>query len=157
MRRHIINATLVVTLLIPMGAFASHYYLEDIEFIESSVMEEFTRFGMQTTEDVLTRVQTPDARSTLSYSTGIPEARLLEIARICEFLQIRGVGPKVAHLLVATGVANVSDLATRDPLILLDELQQVNAVEVHTNVQPELRHVQEWIEGAQSATQLVTY
>jgi predicted flap endonuclease-1-like 5' DNA nuclease len=112
---------------------------------------------MQTTEDVLTRVQTPDARSTLSYSTGIPEARLLEIARICEFLQIRGVGPKVAHLLVATGVANVSDLATRDPLILLDELQQVNAVEVHTNVQPELRHVQEWIEGAQSATQLVTY
>jgi hypothetical protein len=138
-------------------AYASHYYLTDITVFEETMVTEFTRFGYETTEDVLRGLLTPDLRDAFAYATGVSPGRLAEIARLCEFLQVTGIGPRAADLLMAAGVFNVADLAARDPAALVAELETVNNVERITGTNPTFDHVRDWVSGAGTASYHVEY
>ena len=127
---------------------ASHYRLEFLDFLDTQVVEALEAVGIQTTEDLLGRALTQEDRQRLSEETGISELELLVLARLCELLQIDGVGPRAAQLLRAAGVVSVADMATRDPAVLEGQLAAVNAVERLTGVDPNAENLVDWITGA---------
>lgn len=151
-------AALCLTFLLATPAIASHYYLVDIgERFTEQQLEEFARFGLQTTADVLRNVDTVEDRADMAFSTGIPLGELVEVARMCEFLQIEGIGPKAFDLLRATGVVDVADLTTRNAAELHAEIEVVNQVEQITGVDPDLELVHNWILAAAQVPIRVTY
>jgi hypothetical protein len=153
------TAFLAVALLaVPSTGAASHYYVTDIaDRFTPTILDEFQRFGLLTTEDVLRNVDTPEDRSALGDATGIPADVLLEITRMCDFLQIEGIGPRAYDLLRASGVRSVADLASRDSASLHAEIVTVNAVERLTGVDPDEDLVANWIAAAGSVPINVVY
>ncbi|MFT4703007.1 MAG: hypothetical protein ACI81R_000695 [Bradymonadia bacterium] len=139
------------------SAHASHYFVADIEFIDDVTRAEFVRFGYDDTEEVLRGLLTPDARERVADATGLAIGELTEIARICELLQVRGIGPKAASLLIAAGVFDVGALAGYEPGSLVAELEVVNSLGQYTNVNPHFEVVQQWIISAADAPYRVEY
>jgi hypothetical protein len=151
------RATVVAALLLaPSVASASHYRLEDVTFLSPEVQEGATRFGFIDTGELLRNLLTVEQRLALAGSMGVPEAELRQVAKVCELIQIDGVGPKAARLLQAAGVTSVADLAKRDPAALRDLLVAANAREAITQVDPSPEHVQAWVAGAARAAFHVT-
>jgi predicted flap endonuclease-1-like 5' DNA nuclease len=66
-------------------------------------------------------------------------------------MQIDGVGPKAARLLRAAGVSSVKDLSAKDPASLLNQIVEANARGRHTDVNPDLDIVEDWVERAKAA------
>ncbi|MCB9507540.1 MAG: DUF4332 domain-containing protein [Myxococcales bacterium] len=140
------------------AAYASHYRLPDVtERFSPALYAELERLGYETTADVLRNVDTADDRRALASVTGASLGELTELARMCEFLQIDGVGPRAYDLLVAGGVQDLEDLAGRDAAQLQAELVAVNAAQRVTGVDPEVALVQHWITEASSAAIRVEY
>ena len=129
-------------------AMASHYRIELLEVFSAEQVEALLALGIVTTEDFLSQAETREERAALSQQAGISEMEVLVFARLCELLQISGVGPRVAQLLRAAGVVSASDLASRDPVELTERLIAVNAVEQLTGIDPAVENVVAWIEDA---------
>lgn len=156
--RAALSATLLGVLLVTAApAAASHYFLTDVDFLAEPELDAFRTFGFQTTEDLLRGLTTAESRAQLSFSTGVPVERLQELTRMCDLLQVPGIGPRAARLLMASGVTSAVDLAGRDPAALLAEVETVNAVEQLTGVNPSIEHVRDWVAGAGLVTLVVTY
>jgi predicted flap endonuclease-1-like 5' DNA nuclease len=132
------------------AAWASHYRIEALDVFGNTQVEALRSAGVETTEDYLRRTLSADEREALADRTGIAELEILVFARLCELLQIEGVGPRAAQLLRAGGVVSVADLAGRQADELEGVLGAVNAVEQLTGVNPTVENLAAWIEGAQS-------
>lgn len=157
MARCLWGIALAGVLALPAAAHASHYFLADVDFLSDVASEAFTRFGYDDTEELLVNLVSPESRRAIHDATGIPEAELVELARICELIQVRGIGPRAARLLIASGVQGVEDLAGRRADELLAELQAENAVGRWTTVDPHLEIVDAWVRGAADAPHVVRY
>ncbi len=152
------GSLLALSLAAGAPAHASHYFLADISDAFTPLMvSEFTRFGFETTEDLLRNVDTVDERNSFAQVTGIPASELHDITRMCDFLQIEGVGPKAATLLMAAGVSTVADLAEREPSELTAELVAANAVQHITGVDPDVSIVEAWVFAAAQVPIQVAY
>lgn len=142
---------LAACVLVAQPISASHYFLEDAQYFSADEVEAFQRIDMRDTETVLRALITPEQRGAAVFVTGIDGQRIYEIAQICELLQVTGVGPRVAELLLLSGVRGVADLAARDAAALLAEVENVNSVHSIVATYPGLEHVEEWIAGARAA------
>lgn len=129
-------------------AEASHYRLSELDAFEEWQLEALASQGIDTTEQFLQRTLTPENRVELSRATEISELEILVFARLCELLQIEGVGPRAAQLLRAAGVVSADDLASRSPAELAERCGAVNAVEQLTGINPTEENLVEWIELA---------
>ena len=129
-------------------AHASHYRIAVLEIFEDEQVLALEAVDVGTTEDFLRQALTRSARSDLSEQTGISEMEVLVFARLCELLQIEGVGPRAAQLLRAAGVVSATDLASRDPAELVERLVAVNAVDQLTGIDPTIENVVAWSEAA---------
>jgi hypothetical protein len=137
-------------------ARASHYLLQDIEMFEPELTEFFVAQGMLHTRDILLALRDAEGRQVLARSSGIAEARLLETAILLELVQVEGIGPRAARLLLAAEVEGVIDLASRSAPELLARCEQANEGFTYTSVHPSLHHVQGWIHEASSAEIVVS-
>ena len=148
----------LTVLIAPAAVSASHYYLEDIaDVFSEDELVVFDRFGIQDTEHLLLWLVTPDDRIAFSTSTGMSLQELEDLARLCELMQVEGVGPRAARLLIATGISSVSDLQGRHAETLTAELQTVNYTEQITSVAPSLDHVNAWIYASMGVEVYVQY
>ncbi len=150
-------AGIVIVGVVAVPAEASHYFLRDLDFLSPVASEAFERFGYDDTEELLHNLVTPESRRAIHDSTGIPHDELVELARICELLQVDGIGPRAARLLLASGVSNVEDLASRHADELLAAVQAENAVGQWTRVDPHLEVVDAWVRGANRVTYIVQF
>ena len=130
------------------SAEASHYRLSVLEKFDAETLEQLHALGVITTEDFLVQALDRESRQALAEQAGLSELEVLVFARLCELLQIEGVGPRAAGLLRAAGVVSVADLASRDPVELTEQLVVVNAVEQHTGVNPAVENCVDWIQRA---------
>ena len=130
-------------------AQASHYYLVDIpsEFSESD-RELLARFGIDDTEDLLRWIDTPDMRNALQSMSGLSADRINALTVFCDLLQIDGVGPSAARLLMATNITGTADLVSRDEGELLAEIQYTNQIETITPTTPSDGHLHMWVLSA---------
>lgn len=144
-------AALLVGVLAAVPAQASHYFLEDSGFLEPGEVSAFQELELRETETLLRGLLTPEQRGAAAFLTGLDPVRIWEIAQICEMIQVVGVGPKVAELLLLAGVQGVADLSSRDAAALLAEIEYVNSVHGIVDSYPGIDHVQSWIAGAAEA------
>lgn len=145
----------VVFVAVP--ASASHYLLPDADIFEPGEIDLFVDAGIDDTSELLERIDTPDDRTAFADTTGVDVQRLAELARMCELLQVQGVGPRAARLLMAAGIDGVADLAGRDPNELLMTLSATNGGGTYTRVNPSIDHVTFWVMGAAQAPVHVEY
>ena len=109
------------------AAHASHYPLEVLAeegWLQEDQLSDLRRFGLRDTRHLLLRTATPQERRDLARSTDLSEAQLLRLARLCEFLQIEGIGTYAAGLLMAVGVSDIQRFANEDPAALHLRLQE---------------------------------
>lgn len=146
------NLFLGLVLASPGVVMAGHYYFEDVTLVEQPVVGQLGELGIATTEELLDVVKTAQGRDLIERETALSGDDVRQLARTVELLQVDGVGPKAARLLMESGVTSVEDLASREGADLLERLIATNAEKQITGVDPDITVVDHWISKAQSAT-----
>lgn len=142
--------TIVFTVLFLLfgmsSAYASHYDLPDIDLVSESVVKQLAADKIDNTEELFTILQHKADRAAFVKKYGMSVEEVDKLAHQLELMQIVGVGPKAATLLLLSGVENVKGLSQANPDELLETLQRVNREQNITGVQPDLTVVRDWID-----------
>jgi Holliday junction resolvasome RuvABC DNA-binding subunit len=145
--KYSLNAMIITCMVLSTSsAFASHYYLTDVDSFEREKIILLTQNKIQTTEQFLQASITREQRKQLSEYLDISERDLTDFALSCELMQIQGVGPKVVNLLKSSGINSLMDLSSKNAEKLFDVVISVNKEKKITNKQPTLDLVEYWIE-----------
>ena len=144
--------TLIFMLVAIPAAYASHYDLEDAEFIPATLRKSLIKDNVQNTEDLFALLMTKSGRAAFVKKYKAKEADVDFLAHELELMQIRGIGPKAATLLLKSGVENVKALSKAHAGDLLETLLRTNRELNITGVQPDLAVVTDWIENAKKVT-----
>lgn len=140
-----------VAALLTIGrpAFASHYAVGDVpHLIPSADAEKLHKAGVITTEDLLTKAGKAKDRKALAKASGLSAGTLLDLARRCDLLRIKGVGSEMVLLLEAAGVKSISELAKKDAAGLLTAMTTANSTKKISEKPPTEPQVQFWIDEA---------
>jgi len=134
---------------LPATAEASHYSLADIPtLVESDKAERLKQAGVGTTDELLQRAAKPKDRAALAKASGLTTAALLDLARRCDLLRLKGVGPEMVLLLEAAGVRTAADLAKRSSTDLTAAAASANQTRKISNKLPTEAQFQHWIAEA---------
>jgi predicted flap endonuclease-1-like 5' DNA nuclease len=137
-------------------AWASHYAIGDIpSLVKEGDAEKLHKAGVNTTEDFLTKAAKAKDRKALAKASGLSAASVLDLARRCDLLRIRGVGPEMVLLLEALGVKTVPELAQKDAAKLAEETLKVNREKHLSEKPPTEPQFKDWIEQAKSLPPLI--
>lgn len=121
----LIGLMMALWLWTPDAVRASHYALDKADFVTSGERRALARAGIFDTGVLLTWSAPADKRAWLARATGIPEARLDALARRCDLLRVRGIGPSITHTLTKAGAGDTRALGRRLPEELLKHMRQV--------------------------------
>ena len=144
--------TLVFMLAAVPCAYASHYDLEDADFIPSALRKSLIKDKVSNTEDLFALLMSKSGRASFAKKYKVKDADVDFLAHELELMQIRGIGPKAATLLLKSGVENVKALSKSNAGELLETLLRTNRELNITGVQPDLVVVTDWIENAKKVT-----
>ena len=129
-------------------AFASHYPLDAATFITDAEKTSLRGQGIDDTATLLGATDTAKERAALAGLVGIDKKRLREFQEICDLLQVRGIGPKMAGVLRLAGVYDTRSLATEDATALAGKMKKANDVHKVSEILPEPSVLVGWIEQA---------
>jgi predicted flap endonuclease-1-like 5' DNA nuclease len=137
-------------------ALASHYAVGDVpSLISSADSEKLKKGGISTTEELLAHAAKAQDRKALAKRAGLPPASLLVLAKRCDLLRIKGVGPEMVLLLEAAGVSTTAELAKKDPAALTESANAANKVKKISEKPPTEPQFQDWIEQAKRLPQMI--
>ena len=140
---------LSLVLLAGGAAQASHYAINDVpRLITPSEAEKLHKAGINTTEELLDKAAKSKDRKALARSSGLGQGPLLELARRCDLLRIKGVGSEMVLLLEASGVKTTADLAKKDAAGLNSAVATANQTKKISEKPPTEPQLQHWIEEA---------
>lgn len=142
----------VLAVLDASDAQASRYDLVDVELVAPEAQSKIIESGITDTMALLEAVVTAEGRAELATLTGLPEEDVNRLARTLEFMQIKGIGPKAALLLLESGVGSVEVLAKMHPNELLEKVTETNLTQQITGVDPDMAVVEDWIDKAANAS-----
>lgn len=130
-------------------AFASHYAVGDVPtLISAGDAEKLKTAGVATTEDMLSKAAKPKDRKALAKASGLSAATIMDLARRCDLLRIKGIGPEMVLLLEASGVKTSGELAKKEAAALTAQADKVNKTKKITEKPPTEPQFQDWIEQA---------
>jgi predicted flap endonuclease-1-like 5' DNA nuclease len=130
-------------------SWASHYALIDVPALVSPAdSAKLAAAGVATTEAVLQKAAKPKDRRSLAKSTGLPPGKIMDLARRCDLLRIKGIGSEMVLLLEAAGVKTVADLSKKEAASLTTAADQANKAKKITEKPPTEPQFQDWIEQA---------
>lgn len=135
----------VLMLMYIPTAMASHYDLVDIDIVPEAVTAQLAKDKIENTEDLFAILMSKKGRQDFAKKYAMEPAAVDELAHKLELMQIVGVGPKAAKLLMLAGVDSLKSLTESNPEVLLDVLLRVNREHAITGVQPDLTVVRDWI------------
>lgn len=131
------------------SAFASHYPVTEIPtLIGTAQAAKLSKAGIATTEDLLQKAATAKDRKTLAKASGLSNTAVMDLARRCDLLRIKGVGPEMVLLLEAAGVKTVADLSKKEAPALAAAADQANKAKKITEKPPTEPQFQDWIDQA---------
>lgn len=148
MKRYFIP-TLLAIFLASTPAYASHYDLADIDLVPGKVVETLAQNKIETTEQLLALLLKKSDRAAFAKQYNLDAANVELIAHKLELMQVVGIGPKAASLLILADIRSLRALARANPDSLLDILTRVNRENNITGVHPDLTVVRDWIQKAQ--------
>jgi predicted flap endonuclease-1-like 5' DNA nuclease len=156
MRRASILAILIVATLAAGAARASHYAVIDVpRLVSSAEAEKLKKAGVETTEQLFDKAAKTKDRKALAKSSGLKPAALLDLARRCDLLRLKGVGSEMVLLLEAAGVKTTAALAKLTPGALMDSITKANQAKKITEKPPTEPQVGDWIGQAQKLPQML--
>jgi predicted flap endonuclease-1-like 5' DNA nuclease len=129
----------------------------DIEGIGRVYAQKLHDAGVATTEALLKKGGTPQARKSLSEKTGIGHRLILKWVNRADLFRLKGVGEQYSDLLAAAGVETVLELAQRRPDHLHQKLVEANEQKHLVRVVPPPEHVAQWVEEAKNLPRKVNY
>lgn len=147
----------VLTLLVGLAvvaflsgtALASHYAVADVpSLITAPDAAKLAKAGVGTTEELLQKAAKPKDRKTLAKASGLSAGAVLDLARRCDLLRIKGIGPEMVLLLEAAGVKTAADLSKKEAAALTTEAAQANKAKKITEKPPTEPQFQDWIDQA---------
>lgn len=133
-----------------LPVWASHYPIEVVPFVESGHKAKLSALKIEDTEELLQALLTSDARKAVARKTGIEDAKLGEYSRTCDLLRLRGVGPKMARLLLLSGVAGVAGLRAETAPELIVKLRAANKQHGVSEILPQEETLKDWIHQARA-------
>ena len=130
-------------------ASASHYAVGEVPtLIRAADAAKLTKAGVMTTEDLLRKAAKPKDRKALAKTAGLSGGALMDLARRCDLLRIKGVGPEMVLLLEASGIKTVADLAKQEAPALTASADKANKAKKITEKPPTEPQFQDWIDQA---------
>jgi hypothetical protein len=143
-------ALLIASTLLAGTARASHYAVADVpRLIEAPVVEKLHKAGVETTEQLLDKAAKTKDRKALAKASGLKPAALLDLARRCDLLRLKGVGSEMVLLLEAAGVKTTGALAKTTAPALMESITKANQAKKITEKPPTEPQVGDWIGQAQ--------
>jgi len=141
-----------LTLALAQGsALASHYAVGDIPtLISAADAEKLKKGGVNSTEEMLSKAATAKDRKALAKASGLSAASIMNIAKRCDLLRVKGIGPEMVLLLEAAGVKTAADLAKKDPAALTAETEAANKSKKITEKPPTEPQFKDWIDQAKA-------
>ncbi|HVR61530.1 MAG TPA: DUF4332 domain-containing protein [Polyangia bacterium] len=131
------------------SAEASHYALTEVgRLVPPSDAEKLKKAGVETTEQLLQKSATAKDRKALAKASGLGVPAVTALARHCDLLRIKGVGPEMVLLLEAAGVRSIADLAKRDAAGLTAATESANKGKKISEKLPTEPQIADWIEQA---------
>ncbi|HVZ72610.1 MAG TPA: DUF4332 domain-containing protein [Polyangia bacterium] len=156
--RKSISAFAFAVLLTSAGgvARASHYAVADVpRLVTAPDVEKLHKAGVETTEQLLDKAAKTKDRKALAKASGLKPAELLDLARRCDLLRLKGVGSEMVLLLEAAGVKTTAELAKAEPGKLLAAATTANGTKKITEKMPTEPQVADWIGQAQKLPQVL--
>ena len=137
-------------------AHASHYAVGDVpSLISAADSEKLKKSGISTTEELLAHAAKPQDRKALAKRAGLPGASLLVLAKRCDLLRIKGVGPEMVLLLEAAGVSTSAELAQKEAGALTVSANAANKVKKISEKPPTEPQFEDWIAQAKKLPQMI--
>jgi predicted flap endonuclease-1-like 5' DNA nuclease len=137
-------------------ARASHYAINDVpRIITPAEVEKLHKAGVETTEQLLDKAAKTKDRKVLVKASGLPAGEVMDLARRCDLLRIRGVGSEMVLLLEAAGVKSTADLAKKDAPGLTAAVMAANQNKKITEKPPTEPQLSDWIEQAKKLPQVL--
>jgi predicted flap endonuclease-1-like 5' DNA nuclease len=137
-------------------ARASHYAVGDVpRLVTSTEVEKLKKAGVETTEQLLDKAAKTKDRKALAKTSGLKPAELLDLARRCDLLRLKGVGSEMVLLLEAAGVKTTAELAKAKAGALLATATTVNGTKKITEKMPTEPQIVDWIAQAQKLPQVL--
>jgi predicted flap endonuclease-1-like 5' DNA nuclease len=133
------------------------HQIGEVEDIDAANEAKLKGLEISTTDDFLTRVATPAARSDLAAAIGVDAKEILVWANCADLMRIDGVGMQFADLLEAAGVDTIPELAQRNAANLHEKLAAVNAEGKLTGRAPTSAEVEAWIVQAKALPRILEY
>ncbi|MES1210507.1 MAG: DUF4332 domain-containing protein, partial [Pseudomonadota bacterium] len=125
--------------------------LTDVPALVSTAdTEKLNGAGVTTTEELLQKTATAKDRKVLAKAAALPGAKIMDLARRCDLLRIKGVGPEMVLLLEASGVKTVAQLAKKDSVALDKAAVAANKAKKITEKEPTEPQFKDWIEQAKA-------
>jgi predicted flap endonuclease-1-like 5' DNA nuclease len=150
------SAVLIATLLGGGIARASHYAVADVpRIIPAADVDKLHKAGVETTEQLLDKAAKAKDRKNLAKAAGLKPAELLDLARRCDLLRIKGVGSEMVLLLEAAGVKTTADLVKQQAGPLTDAMLKVNQTKKITEKPPTEPQLSDWIGQAAKLSQVL--
>ncbi len=133
-----------------LPALASHYPIEVVPFLEAGHRAKLAVLKVEDTEELLQALLTPEARKKAARKTGIEAAKIEEYSKLCDLLRVRGVGPKMARLLLLSGVSGLAGLRGESGGELIVKLRAANKQHGVSEILPQEETLKDWIHQARA-------
>lgn len=133
------------------------YKIEQIEGIGPHFGARLVAAGVQTSDDLLNRTASADARQQLAMATGLSTVQLTTWRHQADLMRISGVGSEYGQLLEAAGIETVRELARREPENIVNLLDRVNEQKQLTRQVPPLKTVSKWVDQARQIEAVLTH
>ena len=147
-RAALLAAVLVPAVLSPVKAWASHYAVADVpRLVSADDVKKLHKAGVETTEQLLDKAAKTKERKALAKASGLKPAVLLDLARRCDLLRLKGVGSEMVLLLEAAVVLT--------PAGLMESITKANQAKKITEKPPTEPQVGDWISQAQKLPQVL--
>jgi hypothetical protein len=142
--------------LLPAAVRASHYAVADVpRLVSSTDAEKLHKAGIETTEQLLDKAAKAKDRKALAKASGVKPAELLDLARRCDLLRLKGVGSEMVLLLEAAGVKSTAALGKQTSAGLMESITKANQAKKITEKPPTEPQVGDWIGQAQKLPQVL--
>lgn len=133
------------------------YSISDLRDISTSSAAKLRDLGVTTTDQLLELAGAVGARTQLADQLGESVSQVLTWVNEADLMRVPGIGEGFSHLLEASGVDTVKELATRNAEHLSARLAEVNAQLNVSGRVPSKEQVANWIEAAKGLVPRVSH
>ncbi len=125
--------------------------------ISAADAEKLQAAGVKKVSSFYKTAATPQGRTELANSTKLSADEILVMEKKLDLMRVKGVEPKNASLLLASGIDSVPELGTRNATNLLGKMTEVNAMQSIVDALPSEAEVTAWVAQAKTLPKVIVF